>query len=46
MRRSEKRQLFKEVIIILSVLCVFTGIMCYKIGSMSGYNNCITEVID
>lgn len=46
MRASVKIQLLKELLIALSVLCVFTGIACYKIGSVIGYNNCIEHVID
>lgn len=46
MRAYEKIRVLKDIVIVLSVLCVFTGIMCYKIGSVRGYNTCIEHVID
>lgn len=46
MRAYEKIRVLKDIVIVLSILCVFTGIACYKIGSVRGYNNCIEHVID
>lgn len=46
MRASLKIQLLRELLIVLSVVCVFTGVLCYKIGSVQGFSNCIEHVID
>ena len=46
MRAYEKIRVLKDIVIVLSVLCVFTGIACYKIGSVQGFNNCMEHVID